>query len=132
MSGTVANKGCPEVTVEIIQQLNDYSKTILFDLGKSTIRQESYAVLQNIANIMKEYPNADFVIEGHTDSQGSDKTNQKLSDERSASVRNYLTTIGMDGSRLSSVGYGEARPIATNATKAGRQQNRRVEISLKK
>ncbi|MBZ0326337.1 MAG: OmpA family protein [Altibacter sp.] len=130
--GTVANKGCPEVTVEIIQQLNDYSKTVLFDLGKSTIRQESYAVLQNIANIMKEYPNADFVIEGHTDSQGSDKTNQKLSDDRAASVRNYLTTIGMDASRLSSIGYGESRPIATNATKAGRQQNRRVEISLKK
>jgi outer membrane protein OmpA-like peptidoglycan-associated protein len=118
--------------VEIIQQLNDYSKTVLFDLGKATIRQESYAVLQNIANIMKEYPNADFVVEGHTDSQGSDKTNQKLSDDRAASVRNYLTTIGMDGSRLTSIGYGESRPIATNATKAGRQQNRRVEISLKK
>lgn len=130
--GTVANNGCPEVTVEVIKQLNDYSKTILFDTGKSTIRQESYATLQNIVDIMKEYPNASFVIEGHTDSVGRESTNQKLSDDRAASVRNYLTTIGMDGSRLSSVGYGESRPIATNNTSAGRQQNRRVEISLKK
>tara|TARA_R110002072_G_scaffold22615_1_gene79318 strand:+ start:147871 stop:149259 length:1389 start_codon:yes stop_codon:yes gene_type:complete len=130
--GTVANNGCPEVTVEIIKQLNDYSKTILFDLGKSTIRQESYAVLQNIADIMKEYPSANFVIEGHTDSQGSDSLNQRLSNDRAASVRQYLTTIGMSGERLTSIGYGESRPIATNATKAGRQQNRRVEISLKK
>ena len=132
VAGTVANKGCPEVSVEIIKQLNDYSKTILFDLGKATIRKESYAVLQNIADIMKEYPNAKFEIEGHTDSQGSDELNQRLSNDRAASVRDYLTTIGMDGSRLTSVGYGESKPIATNATKAGRQQNRRVEISLKK
>ncbi len=132
VAGTVANNGCPEVTVEVIGQLNEYSKTILFDLGKSTIRTESYATLQNIADIMKQYPNTSFVIEGHTDSTGSEANNQKLSDARAASVRDYLTTIGMPGSRLSSVGYGESRPIATNATKAGRQQNRRVEISLKK
>ncbi len=132
VAGTVANNGCPEVSVEIIKQLNDYSKTILFDLGKATIRKESYAVLQNIADIMKEYPNAKFEIEGHTDSQGSDALNQRLSNDRAASVKDYLTTIGMDASRLTSVGYGESRPIATNATKAGRQQNRRVEISLKK
>lgn len=130
--GTVANNGCPEVTVEVINQLNEYSKTILFDTGKATIRQESYATLQNIVDIMKEYPTAEFVIEGHTDSVGRESTNQKLSDNRAASVRDYLTTIGMDGNRLSSVGYGESRPIAPNNTKAGRQQNRRVEISLKK
>ncbi|MEZ4816756.1 MAG: OmpA family protein [Flavobacteriaceae bacterium] len=64
-------------------------------------------------------------------SVGSDSNNQKLSDSKSSSSRDFLTTIGMDGSRLSSIGYGETRPIATNNTKAGRQQNRRVEISLK-
>jgi len=111
--------------------LNDYSKTILFDTGKSTIRQESYAVLQNIVDIMKEYPNTSFVIEGHTDSVGRESSNQTLSENRAKSVRDYLTTIGMDGNRLSSIGYGESRPIAPNNTKAGRQQNRRVEISLK-
>ena len=130
--GTVANNGCPEVTVEIIQQLNEYSKTILFDTGKSTIREESYGVLQNIVDIMKEYPNSNFVIEGHTDSVGSESLNQKLSDSRAASVHDYLVSIGMDDSRLTAIGYGESRPIASNKTKAGRQENRRVEISLKK
>lgn len=130
--GTVANNGCPEVTVDIINQLNQYSKTILFDTGKSTIRPESYGVLQNIADVMKEYSTASFIIEGHTDSVGRDSTNQTLSDNRAAAVRTYLTGIGMDGSRLSSIGYGETRPIASNSNKAGRQQNRRVEISLRK
>lgn len=130
--GTVANNGCPEVTIEILNQLNDFSKTILFDTGKSTIRTESYATLQSMVDIMKEYTTTSFIIEGHTDSVGRDTTNQKLSDERAASVKSYLTSIGMDASRLSSIGYGETRPIASNDTKAGRQQNRRVEISLKK
>ncbi len=130
--GTVANNGCPEVTVEVIKQLNDYSKTILFDYDKATIRKDSYGALQNIADIMKEYPNTDFLIEGHTDSRGSDAYNMKLSKERAASVKDYLISIGMDRARLTSEGYGEERPIATNNTAAGRQQNRRVEISLKK
>ena len=130
--GTVANKGCPEVTTEIIKQLNDFSKTILFDTGKSTIRKESYAALQSIVDIMKEYPTAKFHIEGHTDSTGSLALNERLSKERAASVRDYLVTIGMDGSRLSSEGYGPSRPVADNKTAAGRQQNRRVEISLDK
>ncbi len=130
--GTVANNGCPEVSVEVIKQLNEFSKTILFDLGKATIRKESYGVLQNIVDIMKEYPNAKFEIEGHTDSSGSLQLNERLSNERAASVKDYLVTIGMDASRLTSVGYGPSKPIASNNTAAGRQQNRRVEISLKK
>jgi len=130
--GTVANNGCPEVSVEVIKQLNEYSKTILFDLGKATIRKESYAVLQNIVDIMKEYDTAKFEIEGHTDSSGSLQLNERLSKERAASVKDYLVTIGMDASRLTSEGYGPSRPIADNKTAAGRQQNRRVEISLKK
>ena len=130
--GTVANNGCPEVTTEVIKELNEYSKTILFDIGKSTIRQESYAALQNIVDVMNEYPNAKFHVEGHTDSTGSLQLNMRLSKERAAAVKDYLTTIGMDASRLTSEGYGPERPIATNKTAAGRQQNRRVEISLQK
>jgi len=130
--GTVANKGCPEVTTEIIKQLNEFSKTILFDTGKSTIRTESYAALQSIVDIMKEYPKAKFHIEGHTDSTGSLALNERLSKERAAAVKDYLVSIGMDASRLSSEGYGPHRPVADNKTAAGRQQNRRVEISLDK
>jgi len=130
--GTVANNGCPEVTVEVIKELNEFSKTILFDLGKATIRQESYGALQSIVDIMREYPNSKFHIEGHTDNTGSRALNERLSKERAASVMDYLVSIGMDRNRLSSEGYAFDRPIATNATAAGRQQNRRVEISLDK
>jgi len=130
--GTKANNGCPEVSVEVIKKLNEFSKTILFDLGKATIRKESYAVLQSIVDVMKEYPTAKFEIEGHTDSSGSLQLNERLSKERAAAVKDYLITIGMDASRLTSEGYGPSRPIADNKTAKGRQENRRVEISLKK
>ncbi|MDR6299863.1 OmpA family protein [Mesonia maritima] len=133
VAGTKANNGCPEVTVEIINELNEYSKTILFDLNKATIRTESYDALESIAEIMDEYPNTVFHIEGHTDSSGSDSYNLKLSKERAASVRDYLVNKeNIDTDRVTSEGYGETRPIATNKTEAGRQKNRRVEVSLEK
>lgn len=132
VAGTVANNGCPEPTAEVVSELNEYSNTILFDLDKATIRKESEDALNSIADIMKEYPNTVFHIEGHTDSTGSENYNLKLSKERAASVREYLVKAGIPSNRLTSEGYGESRPIATNKTAAGRQENRRVEISLDK
>jgi len=132
VAGTVANNGCPEVTAEAIATLNEYSKTVLFDLAKATIRPESAEALNAIADIMKEYPETVFHIGGHTDSQGSDQYNLKLSKERAASVREFLVTKGIPANRLTSEGYGESRPIASNNTASGRQDNRRVEISLDK
>jgi len=132
VAGTVANNGCPEVTAEAIATLNEYSKTVLFDLAKATIRPESAEALNAIADIMKEYPETVFHIGGHTDSQGSDEYNLKLSKERAASVREFLVTKGIPANRLTSEGYGESRPIASNNTASGRQDNRRVEISLDK
>lgn len=131
-AGTVANNGCPEVTEEVQDQLNAYAKTILFDTGKSSIKSESHAVLVDIIAILKEYPNAKFTVEGHTDSVGSESLNQGLSEKRAKSVMNYLTSHGIDASRLSSAGYGESRPVDTNKTAAGRKNNRRVEINLRK
>lgn len=131
--GTKANNGCPEITEVKIKELNQYSKTILFDLGKATIRKDSYDALASIAKVMKEYPNAKFHLAGFTDSTGSAAINTKLSKERAASVRDYLVEKeGIEEGRLSSEGYGPSNPIATNATKKGREQNRRVEIILQK
>ncbi|SDK81379.1 Thrombospondin type 3 repeat-containing protein [Salinimicrobium catena] len=132
VAGTAANNGCPEPTVEVIEELNEYSRTILFDLNKSSIRQESEETLQSIADIMKEYPQTIFHIEGHTDSTGSASYNEKLSRERAASVRQFLIEAGIPANRLTSEGYGETQPIASNNTAKGRQENRRVEISLDK
>ncbi|WP_418497688.1 OmpA family protein [Flagellimonas sp.] len=132
VAGTVANKGCPEVTEEVQKQLNDYARTILFDTGKSSIKAESTSVMVDIIQILNEYPNAKFTVEGHTDSVGSESLNQKLSEERANSVRSFLIDKGISSSRLTAIGYGEAKPIATNNTAAGRKQNRRVEINLVK
>lgn len=130
VAGTVANYGCPEVTEEVQKTLNEYAKTILFDSGRSSIKAESDAVLKDIIAILNEYSTAKFAIEGHTDSAGSAKLNQRLSDSRANAVKNYLVENGIDQFRLSAIGYGEDRPIATNRTRAGRAQNRRVEINL--
>lgn len=130
VAGTAANNGCPEPTVEVMKELNEYSRTILFDLNKATIRSESEETLQAIADIMKEYDNTNFHIGGHTDSTGSDAYNMKLSKERAEAVRDALISRGVEQQRLTSEGYGESKPIASNNTSKGRQQNRRVEISL--
>ena len=132
VAGTVANAGCPEVTEEVQKQLNDYARTILFDTGKSSIKAESTSVMVDIITILKEYPNAKFAVEGHTDSVGSEKLNQSLSESRALSVKEFLVDKGIEEFRLSAVGYGESKPMATNNTRAGRAQNRRVEINLVK
>ncbi len=132
VAGTVANNGCPEVTEDVQKTLNEYAAQVLFDSGKSSIKEASNKVLQDIIAILKEYPTAKFTVEGHTDSAGSAKLNQRLSDSRANAVKTYLTENGVDQFRLSAVGYGEDRPIATNKTRAGRAKNRRVEINLVK
>ncbi len=136
-AGPVANNGCPEIeeialTEAVQKTLNDYAKTILFTTGKSSIKAESTGVILDIIKILQEYPNARFSIEGHTDSVGSEITNQKLSTKRALAVKNFLVGQGIDTSRLESIGYGEKKPIATNMYKEGRSQNRRVEINLLK
>lgn len=128
--GPASNKGCPEVSAEVMKQLNDYGKVILFDSGKSTFKKQSYTVLKSIADILKEYPNSNFMIEGHTDSDGSNALNQSLSENRAAAVKNYLIENGIDASRLRSTGYGETKPIDSNKTAKGKANNRRVEVSL--
>ena len=133
--GTVANNGCPEVvapTAEVIATLNEYAKTILFDSGKSSFQQQTFPVLQAITAILKEYPASNFSIEGHTDSVGSKTLNQGLSDKRANAVMAYLIQNGIAGERLSAYGFGENYPIESNATRAGRANNRRVDVKLKK
>ncbi|MFS4454486.1 OmpA family protein [Maribacter sp. 2304DJ31-5] len=132
VAGTVANNGCPEVTEEVQKQLNNYARTILFDTGKASLKTETVSVFVDIIKILKEYPNSKFTVEGHTDSVGSSKLNQALSEKRANSVRDFLIKEGISASRLTAIGYGEDKPIATNNTRNGRKQNRRTEINLVK
>ena len=130
--GTLENNGCPKLTEEVQKELNEYAKTILFDPGKDSFVESSYTVLNDIIKILNEYPNSKFTVEGHTDSIGSYASNQVLSDKRAKAVMNFLVENGVDASRLTALGYGETKPIATNMYKHGRKLNRRVEINLVK
>ncbi len=129
-AGPISNYGCPEITDTVQKQLNDYARTILFDTGKATIKSESVSTMVDIIQILNEYPSANFTVEGHTDSVGSMTTNQKLSEARANTVRDFLINEGIAATRLNAIGYGEEKPIASNATRSGRKQNRRVEINL--
>ncbi len=130
--GTVANNGCPEIvpTILVMKQLNEYARTILFDTGKATFKKESTQTLESMHAIFHEYPRANFVIEGYTDSVGSDKSNQLLSERRANAVRDWLIANGIDQDRLTAKGFGEENPIDTNKTAFGRTNNRRVEVKL--
>ncbi|UQZ89780.1 porin [Deltaproteobacteria bacterium Smac51] len=111
--------GCP-VTESI-------TLDVKFDFDKSVVKPEFHNEIGRVAEFMKMHPRSTTVVEGHTDSIGSDEYNKKLSDRRAHAVRDALVSVfGVDPARLSAVGYGEERPIATNDTDAGRAQNRRV------
>ncbi len=143
--GIVENNGCPEekkaeivepvkveVAAEVIKKINEFSKTILFDTGKATLKSESNSSLDAIVSVLNEYQSANFKIEGHTDSAGIPAKNLKLSKDRAAAVKQYLIDKGIRADRLTSEGYGSKKPIASNKTPKGKNLNRRVEINLVK
>ena len=104
---------------------------VKFDFDKASVRPESYAEIKNLADFMKQYPQTTTVVEGHTDSVGTDQYNQRLSERRAKAVRTVLVDdYGISSNRVDSVGYGESRPVADNSTAEGRQINRRVEAEV--
>ena len=106
----------------------DIPSDISFDTGRSEIKGNFAPVLDRFAAGLRDNPNTDVHIVGHTDSTGSDAINNPLSMDRAASTRSYLTARGVDGRRIVIEGMGERYPIATNDTAEGRARNRRVEI----
>jgi outer membrane protein OmpA-like peptidoglycan-associated protein len=103
---------------------------ILFDVDRAELRPEAQAELVKLARILNKYEDTNVLVEGHTDATGSEEHNMQLSLRRSESVATFLAVQSVLRDRLSAVGYGELKPIASNDTVEGRQQNRRVEVAI--
>ncbi|WP_348823953.1 OmpA family protein [Flavobacterium aestuarii] len=130
--GPASNKGCPEVTEQVLQDLKVQARAVYFVTGKAILATADKGAtdgrLEAIKEILKNYPNAKFAIEGHTDNTGSVKVNQKLSEDRAKVVMDKLIEKGVNPANLTSAGYGSTKPVASNKTKEGRALNRRTEI----
>ncbi|MGV8917103.1 MAG: OmpA family protein [Pseudomonas sp.] len=120
-----------EAPVEAAPQVVRVQLDVKFDFNKSVVKPNSYADIKNLADFMKQYPQTTTTVEGHTDNVGPDAYNQKLSERRATAVKTVLVNqYGVGAGRVSSVGYGESRPVADNKTEAGRAINRRVEAEV--
>lgn len=103
---------------------------VLFQTGQSTLSESAKAALSRVAYNLKQFPDTDVTVVGFTDNTGTEQLNQTLSEKRAQSVMNYLETQGISASRLKAIGEGEKDPVDSNATAAGRAQNRRVELYI--
>ena len=142
-SASKAEQDKAALRAQLLQQLNTIMETkdtarglimemsdVLFDTGKATLRPAARERLAKVSGILLAYPSLRVQIEGNTDNVGGDEYNQNLSEKRAFGVRDYLVSQGVNGNSLTAVGYGKTRPIASNDTPQGRQQNRRVEMVM--
>lgn len=107
-----------------------FDSGILFDVDSDELKPAAKENIASLAETLKKYEDTNILIEGHTDVTGPEEHNQRLSERRAASVADYAKSIGVDGGRISTVGYGENQPLAENDTEAGRRENRRVEVAI--
>ena len=126
--------GCPKKynLVVVTEKKIEIKQTVYFDTNKATIKRVSFPLLNEVAQALKDNPTMEVEVQGHTDSQGNDNFNLKLSQNRANSVRAYLMKQGVDATRMTAKGYGENVMIADNRTAEGRAQNRRVEFIITK
>ena len=103
---------------------------VLFDFNKATLKSGGMRTIRDLAKFMEEYPERNILVEGHTDNVGSDEYNQALSERRANAVKQALAGLGIADRRIRIQGIGKLQPVANNATEAGRQLNRRVEVII--
>ncbi len=124
----------PGTTIERVDEetlLVKFDSDILFAIDSATLTSTSRGALGEVATVISEYPKTAVVIQGHTDSTGSEAHNQALSERRAGAVQGFLAGRGVNQARMAAIGYGEGSPQTSNATADGRSQNRRVNILLK-
>ena len=124
----------PGTSVERLDEttlLVRFDSDVLFAVDSASLNTRSRDTLRTAADVMSEYPKTAIVVQGHTDSTGSESHNQELSVRRADSVVQFLSTNGVAGARLTAMGYGERQPVADNGTPEGRAQNRRVTVLLR-
>tara|TARA_Y100001934_G_scaffold139078_1_gene167818 strand:+ start:519 stop:1712 length:1194 start_codon:yes stop_codon:yes gene_type:complete len=127
-------RGCPErVLVKVTDTHIEIKDHINFQTNKAVIKGDvSFQILEQVAAVLKSNGRLKIVVEGHTDSVGAADYNLRLSDDRAQAVRAFLVKKGIEETRLEAIGYGESRPIASNKSKMGRAENRRVEFRIVK
>jgi len=107
-----------------------FDSGLLFESNSSELQSATKTNLTELAGTLNKYDDTNVLIEGHTDNTGEEPYNQKLSERRADAVQNFLVTQGVDGSRVTTRGYGEEKPVASNDTEGGRASNRRVEVAI--
>jgi outer membrane protein OmpA-like peptidoglycan-associated protein len=123
-------QGVETVNYDQQAQTIDATLRILFDVDRAEVTYSEATKLDQLASVFAKYPENIVTLAGHTDSDGSDAYNQQLSERRAQAIELYLRRKNLNIANLSSVGYGESRPIASNGTADGKAQNRRVEINI--
>lgn len=130
-AGEASNAGCPVIAKEVIEKINFAAKNVFFATGSYKLLAKSNKSLDEVVALLKADESLMIDIDGHTDAQGSEESNQVLSDNRAGAVKNYLVSKGIAETRLKSAGYGELKPVADNTTSAGRAKNRRTEMIVR-
>jgi len=121
----------PPKRVQVTDKKIEITEIVQFETGQAVLLPQSEQLLKEVAEAFTEHPEIEEVeVEGHTDSQGNDQSNMKLSEARANTVRDFLIGLGISGSRLVPKAYGETKPVADNDTEEGRYKNRRVEFNI--
>jgi outer membrane protein OmpA-like peptidoglycan-associated protein len=123
----------PDANVEIEGDsvVVTFAGEVMFDSGSRNLSPGALSRLDSVATTINRYADADVIVKGHTDSQGPEDANMRLSEDRAVMVKNHLVLKNVDVRRITTLGFGESQPMATNATPEGRAMNRRVEIELR-